>query len=161
MLFLIGHYGTLGKMYPNVWVTEKEFSWLVAFSNMESLVLFLLLVFLPGLWSLAEIACRIAVKQNVQVTYLYRCTSCPSSFHGEHPALELELYQCVGSRLPMVTRNIEAHEVEPLRNTDSLSIFQIPAGGKGDSLVRRILEMLNPRQPRKHLHKYPRVLYTS
>jgi len=154
MLFLIGEYGSLGKKFSEVGFTEKEFSWLVAFSNMESLVLFLLLVFSPGLWSLAEIACRIAVKQNVQVTYLYRCTSCPSSFDGELPALELELYQCVGSRLPMVTRNIEAHEVEPLRNTDSLSIFHIPAGEKGDSLVRRILEMLNPRQPRKHLHKY-------
>jgi len=114
-------------MYPSVGVTEKEFSWSVAFWNMESLVVFLLLIFLPGFWSLAEIACRIAVKQNVQVTYLYRCTSCPSSFDQELSALELELYRCVGSRLPMVTRNIEAHEVEPLRNTDSLSIFQIPA----------------------------------
>ncbi|XP_016997038.2 uncharacterized protein Ir68b [Drosophila takahashii] len=123
---------------------------------MESSVVFplLILIFLPGICSLAGIACRIAVKLNVQVTYLYRCSSCPASFDPEHSALELELHRCVGSRLPTVTRNIEAHEVEPLRNTDSLSIFHIPAGEGGDALVRRILDMLNPRQPRKHLHKY-------
>ncbi|XP_016971098.1 uncharacterized protein LOC108038779 [Drosophila rhopaloa] len=121
---------------------------------MESSVGFLLLFSLPGIRSLGEMACRIAVEQNVQVTYLYRCASCPASFDPEHSALELELYRCVGSRLPVVTRNIEAHELEPLRSTDSLSIFHIVAGEKGDALVRRILDMLNPRQPRKHLHKY-------
>ncbi|KAH8364815.1 hypothetical protein KR084_012173 [Drosophila pseudotakahashii] len=123
---------------------------------MESSVVFLLLIliYLPGIFSLAGIACRIAMKQNVQVTYLYRCTTCPASFDPEHSELELELHRCVGSRLPTVTRNIEAHEVEPLRNTDSLSIFHIPAGEGGDALVRRILDMLNTRQRRKHLHKY-------
>ncbi|XP_052848924.1 LOW QUALITY PROTEIN: uncharacterized protein LOC128260169 [Drosophila gunungcola] len=121
---------------------------------MATSVGFLLLFSLPGIRTLAEMACRIAVEQNVQVTYLYRCASCPASFDPGHSAVELELYRCVASRLPVVTRNIEAHELEPLRRTDSLSIFHIPAGEKGDSLVRRILDMLNPRQPRKHLHKY-------
>ncbi|XP_017070718.1 uncharacterized protein LOC108107643 [Drosophila eugracilis] len=121
---------------------------------MESLVAFLLLFYLPGICSLANIACRIAEKQNAQVTYLYRCSSCTSSFDPEHCALEMELYRCVGNRLPVITRNIEAHELEPLRQTDSLSIFHIPAGDKGESLVRRILNLLNPRQTCKHLHKY-------
>ncbi|XP_017059548.2 uncharacterized protein LOC108100274 [Drosophila ficusphila] len=121
---------------------------------MESSVVFLLLIFLPGIFSLAEIACRIAVKQNVQVNYLYRCVSCPATLDPEYSTLELDLYRCIASRLPVVTRNIEAHEVEPLRRTDSLSIFHIPAGEKGNPLVRRIVDMLNPRQPRKHLHKY-------
>ncbi|KAH8296658.1 hypothetical protein KR054_009478 [Drosophila jambulina] len=118
------------------------------------LCLWLWLCSLSGTCSLAGIACRLAVKQNVQITYLYRCSSCPSALDPSHSALELELHHCVGSQLPVVTRNIESHEVEPRRNTDSLSIFHIPAGKRGDSLVRRVVDMLNPRQPRKHLHKY-------
>ncbi|XP_039485222.1 uncharacterized protein LOC120447741 [Drosophila santomea] len=121
---------------------------------MKSLVGFLLQLYLPGIYSLAGIACRIAVEQNVQVTYLYRCASCPASSEADYSALEWELYRCVTSRMPVITRNIEAHELEPLRRTDSLSIFHIPAGEKGVALVRRILDMLNPRQRRKHLHKY-------
>lgn len=121
---------------------------------MKFLVGLLLQLYLPGIYALAEIACRIAVEQSVQVTYLYRCASCPASFDADYSALELDLYRCVGSRLPVITRNIEAHELEPFRRTDSLSIFQIPAAEKGDSLVRRILDMLNPHQRRKHMHKY-------
>ncbi|KAH8264925.1 hypothetical protein KR038_008009 [Drosophila bunnanda] len=118
------------------------------------LCLWLWLNSLSGICSLAGIACRLAVKQNVQITYLYRCSSCPAALDPGHSALELELHRCVGSQLPVVTRNVESHEMEPLRNTDSLSIFHIPGGKRGDSLVRRIVHMLNPRQPRKHLHKY-------
>ncbi|KAH8262534.1 hypothetical protein KR026_010622 [Drosophila bipectinata] len=103
---------------------------------------------------LARIACRMAVNQNLQVTYVYRCASCAASLDPEHSAMELELQHCVGSRLPVVSRNIEAFELEPLRQTDSVSIFHIPVAEKGDSLVRRILSMLNPHQPRKHMHKY-------
>ncbi|KAH8268771.1 hypothetical protein KR018_003830 [Drosophila ironensis] len=103
---------------------------------------------------LAGIACRMAEKQRLQVTYIYRCSTCVASADYEHSAIEMELQRCVGSRLPVVTRNIESYELEPLRQTDSLSIFHIPVAGNGTSLVRRILDMLNPRQPRKHMHKY-------
>ncbi|XP_002027341.2 uncharacterized protein LOC6602327 [Drosophila persimilis] len=105
-------------------------------------------------WRLARMSCQIVIQQATQVTYIYRCVSCLGAGTPDHLSLELELHRCVGSQVGTVTRDIESHELEPLRRTDSMSIFHIPAGRDGDGLVRRIIDMLNPRQPRRHLHKY-------
>lgn len=99
---------------------------------------------------LAELSCRIARSQSAHFTYIYRCVSCPA------PNLELELalQHCVASSLPTSMRSLEAHELEPVRQTDSMNIFLIPPGDAGEPLVRRIHSMLNPRQRRRHFHKY-------
>ncbi|EDW73337.1 uncharacterized protein Dwil_GK17495 [Drosophila willistoni] len=102
--------------------------------------------------TVAKIACHIALNQSAQITYIYRCVTCPLSV--EYKEQELELNQCIGSQLPVITRSIEIHELEPMRQTDSMNIFHIPKGHSGEFLVRRIINMLNPRQPRKHMHKY-------
>lgn len=99
---------------------------------------------------LAEMSCRIAQSQSAQITYIYRCVTCPL----REFELELALQRCVGSSLPTCMRSLEAHELEPLRQTDSMNIFLIPAGDAGEPLVRRIHSMLNPQQQRRHFHKY-------
>ncbi|XP_017839994.1 uncharacterized protein LOC108597887 [Drosophila busckii] len=103
---------------------------------------------------LARVACQIALSQRAQVTYIYRCVTCVGTNSSIHSALEQEIYRCVTSTLASATRSVEAHELEPLRSTDSMNIFHIPTAEAGEPLVRRILDMLNPRQPRRHLHKY-------
>ncbi|XP_034480837.1 uncharacterized protein LOC117786607 [Drosophila innubila] len=103
---------------------------------------------------LAEISCQIAVAQLAQVNYIYRCVSCPVADSVSSVTLEEALHRCVASRLPSSMRSLEMHELEPVRQTDSMNIFHIPAEDAGAPIMRRILDMLNPRQPRRHLHKY-------
>ncbi|XP_060658327.1 uncharacterized protein LOC132792840 [Drosophila nasuta] len=103
---------------------------------------------------LAGTSCRIAQAQAQQINYIYRCVSCPAQDTPCYAALEAALHRCVSSRVPTAMRSLEAHELEPIRKTDSMNIFHLPAGEDGEPLVRRILDMLNPRQPRRHFHKY-------
>ncbi|XP_064539471.1 uncharacterized protein Ir68b [Drosophila montana] len=103
---------------------------------------------------LSDISCRIATTESAQTTYIYRCFSCPAANSVTYQTLEQKLYRCVASQLPSCMRSIEAHEIEPIRQTSSMSIFHIPAGDAGQPLVRRILDMLNPQQTRRHFHKY-------
>ncbi|XP_032591605.1 uncharacterized protein LOC116805215 [Drosophila grimshawi] len=103
---------------------------------------------------MSDISCQIAVAQSAQITYIYRCASCPASDSASFESLEQLLHRCVASRLPSCMRSLEAHELEPLRQTASMNIFHIPGGDTGQPLVRRILDMLNPKQPRRHYHKY-------
>ncbi|KAL7733601.1 hypothetical protein ACLKA6_005061 [Drosophila palustris] len=111
-----------------------------------------LLVGLSNSSKLAEISCQIVVAQLVQVNYFYRCVSCPVA---DTVSIEEEsLHRCVASRLPSSMRSLERHELEPVRRTDSMNIFHIPAADAGEPIMRRILDMLNPRQPRRHFHKY-------
>ncbi|XP_023167510.2 uncharacterized protein LOC111597180 [Drosophila hydei] len=103
---------------------------------------------------LSEISCRIAKTEAAQITYIYRCVSCLASNSASYLELEQDLHLCIGSQLPSCVRSLEAHEVEPIRKPSSMNIFLIPAGDAGQPLVRRIVDMLNPRQRRRHFHKY-------
>ncbi|XP_030568455.1 uncharacterized protein LOC115768103 [Drosophila novamexicana] len=102
----------------------------------------------------SDISCLIATTESAQTTYIYRCFSCPAANSVTYLTLEQKLYRCVASQLPSCMRSIEAHEIEPIHQTSSMNIFHIPAGDAGQPLVRRIVDMLNARQPRRHVHKY-------
>ncbi|KRG05678.1 uncharacterized protein LOC26527801 [Drosophila mojavensis] len=104
--------------------------------------------------NLSESSCRIARTEAAQITYIYRCVTCVATSSVSYLELEQDLHLCIGAQLPSCIRSLEAHEVEPIRETNSMNIFLIPAGDGGQPLVRRIVDMLNPRQQRRHFHKY-------